>query len=373
MKILALDLGIRKSVACVYETEEAGGRFVTVATTVESMEKLLEETGPDRVVMEVGPITGWVYDVAVRSGAQEVQVAGTGGEAWKWKNVKKKTDREDALKLAQLSAMGQIAPVHMPSSATRQWRMLMEYRGRLVGARTAIRNRIRAVLRSQALDLPAGRKGWSGASREALQELASSLEVVGPEELWRGLLDQELRRLDDVQERLEAVTGKLDEIGQADHRVQLVQTIPGVGPRLAECIVSTIDDPHRFRSGRQVSSYAGLTPRQFQSGQMNRQGRITKRGRASLRKLLVEASWLALRFNPWLRETYHRIQGNSRQRKKIAIVAAARRLLVAAWAMLRDNQPWRPPDAMVPPEEESPKVSPRRGMEQFLAAGPKVA
>lgn len=106
---------------------------------------------------------------------------------------------------------------------------------------------------------------------------------------------------------------------------------------------------------------------------MNRQGRITERGRASLRKLLVEAGWLALRFNPWLRETYYRIQGNSRQRKKIATVAAARRLLVAAWAMLRDNQPWRPPDAMVPPEEESPKVSARRRMEQFLAAGPKVA
>ena len=149
----------------------------------------------------------------------------------------KKTDREDALKVAQLSAMGQIAPVHMPSRATRQWRMLMEYRGRLVDARTAIRNRIRAVLRSQALDLPAGKKGWSGASREALQELASSLEEVGPEELWRGLLDQELRRLDDVQERLEAVTQKLDEIGQADQRVQLVQTIPGVGPRRGKATV----------------------------------------------------------------------------------------------------------------------------------------
>ena len=81
-------------------------------------------------------------------------------------------------------------------------------------------------------------------------------------------------------------------------------------------------------------------PRQYQSGEVDRRGRITRRGPALLRKLLVECAWVMLRYHAWARAVYLRLS-RGKARKKQAIVALARRLLVRLWAMLRDRAPWR--------------------------------
>jgi transposase len=120
-----------------------------------------------------------------------------------------------------------------------------------------------------------------------------------------------------------------------------LRTIPGVGPRLAEAVVAYIDEPGRFAKGKQVGCYAGLTPRQYQSGNSNRVGKISGQGNGVLRALLVEVSWLGLRHNEWMRRTYQRILRGSNSRKKIAITAVARKLLIRCWAMLRDGTTWR--------------------------------
>ena len=113
-----------------------------------------------------------------------------------------------------------------------------------------------------------------------------------------------------------------------------------VRPRTAEAVVAYLNDPKRFRSGKQVSAYGGLVPRQYQSGEDDRRGRISKRGPAVLRKLLVQCAWAALRYNPWAAAIYKRLS-RGKARKKQAIVAVARKLLVRCWAMLRDGVPWR--------------------------------
>jgi len=101
-----------------------------------------------------------------------------------------------------------------------------------------------------------------------------------------------------------------------------------------------IDDASRFKSGKQVGCYLGLTPRQYQSGASNRQGRISGQGHKTLRALMVEVSWLGRRWNPRLKSVYERVHRGCRARRKIAIVACARCLFVWCWAMLRDGQPW---------------------------------
>ena len=101
--------------------------------------------------------------------------------------------------------------------------------------------------------------------------------------------------------------------------------------------------PARFKKAKEVSAYSGLVPRQHQSGEMDRRGRISKRGPALLRKLLVECAWCMIRYNAWARSFYLRLTGGGQRRKKQAIVALARKILVRSWAMLRDGQPWRDP------------------------------
>jgi transposase len=342
MKILALDLSKFKSVGCVYEAASGAHRYRRVNTTPQALHDLLVELEPDRVVLEVGSVSGWISDL-VRALEIELQVVNTNGEAWRWRSVKQKHDQADALKLARLSAMNQLELVHVPAADIRQWRAVIKYRQHLVGRRTDIKNHMRELLVREGVILPRGRKCWSQAGCEWLAEQARNWEKVTMAELWRGELQSELQQLQAIQERISELEAKLEELAQADDRVALLQTIPGVGPRLAEAMVALIDDPHRFKRARDVGAYLGLVPRQYQSGELNRLCRITKRGSKLLRSLLVEVSWVGLRYNPWLRSLYERMNRGSKTRKKIAIVAVARHLAIYCWAMLRDGTTWRPP------------------------------
>lgn len=346
MKVLSIDLGKHRSVACHYDAASpAQHTFESLATTPQAFHDLIAKRPPDRLVVETGPAAGWVHDLARTLGVGSVQVANPNGEAWRWRNLKRKTDRDDAIKLAELSAADQLPTVYVPSAGIRQWRNLIAYRHRLVRQRTRVKNAIRAILHGQGLTHPARKGGWTRVALAQLDARAKPLADCAPADLWRGQLHVELTRLRQVQENVDQVTDKLDAVADQDQRVALLRTMPAVGPRLAELLVATIDDPHRFRTAKQVGAYAGLVPRQFQSGATDRRGRITRRGNPLLRCLLVEVSWLARRHNPWLQGVHDHITGGSKTRKKVAIVAAARRVLVVCWAMLRDDRPWHDPAA----------------------------
>jgi transposase len=152
---------------------------------------------------------------------------------------------------------------------------------------------------------------------------------------------------------IDDVEKKLDELAKADDRVELLQSIPGVGPRLAEMVVAMIDDPHRFKSARQVGAYAGLTPKRYQSGQSDRHGRISRAGCGRLRKVLVQVAWGMLRHNPHGKAVFERLCKGQKTRRKQAAVALARRILVWCWAMLRDGRKWDPARARA----EGPKTA----------------
>lgn len=342
MLILAFDLAKHNSVACLFNADTTECRFRTIRTEPQPMHDLIAEWHPHRVVIEIGPPAGWVKDLVEALGI-EIEVANPNHEAWRWQRVKRKTDRDDAVKLARLSAMGQLPTVHVPSARTRQWRALIRHRQSLIEQRTAIKNQIHALLVRHALRLSTAR-AWSPDWLAALRTLARPLAECPVDELWRGQLTLLLEQYAQLQAWVDEVQAKLDALGQADERVRRLRRIPGVGPRLAEALVATLDDPRRFKNGREVGAYVGLVPRQFQSGGSDRRGRITGQGNALLRTLLVEVAWIGRRFNDWMRRTYEQIRRGSDTRKRIAIVALARRLLVRCWAMLRDGTEWREPE-----------------------------
>jgi len=116
MRILALDLGKSNSVACVFEGVGAAARYRKVASVPQAVHDLIVAEQPERVVFEIGPQAGWLHDLVAGLGI-EVQVANPNHEGWRWRNVKRKTDRLDALKLAKLSSMDQVPLVHVPQAA----------------------------------------------------------------------------------------------------------------------------------------------------------------------------------------------------------------------------------------------------------------
>ena len=337
--ILAIDLGKYKCVSCAYDRATAAAQFRTTPTSRAEVERLIRDARPAVVVIEACSLAGWVHDLCAEL-AVPCKVANTAAEAWKYKHTKRKTDRDDALRLAQLEALGQLPEVTVPAKAVREWRALIAHRQALVTQRVAAQNRILAVLVGQGLPAPRGAKAWTAAGLAGIAQFARPLAACAPQDLWRGLLELALTAYRQALELVARAEARLDEIGKADARVRLLDTVPGLGPRTAEAIVAHLDDPRRFKSGKQVAAYGGLVPRQFQSGEDDRRGRITKRGPAVLRKLLVQCAWAMLRYNRWARAVFDRLS-RGKARKKQAVVALARRVLVRCWAMLRDGAPWR--------------------------------
>jgi len=336
--ILAIDLGKFNSVLCWY-SPNATPTFRSVKTTPEDLRRELQRQPVSRVVFEACSASGWVHDLCGELG-QPCAVANTNGVSWQWNNVKRKTDRDDALKLAQLTALNQLPTVTVPSPATRQWKSLIGLRKRLMSDRIRGQNRIRALLVSQGLPAPLGAKAWTKLGVAGLEQLAKPLADCGDLELWRGELTVLMERHRFLEDQLTAVEARLDRLAAASETVRRLETVPGVGTRTAEVIAAHLGDPKRFTNANQVSAYAGLVPKQYQSGETDRRGRITKRGPKLLRSALVECAWCCLRYNSWAKATWLRLQANGVGKKK-AIVALARKLLVRCWGMLKRDEDWR--------------------------------
>jgi transposase len=349
-RILALDLGKFTSVLCVYDPVTHDHHFASVQTTPRAIHDLLvahqaDDPADTLLIIETCDVAGWVHDLAAALGIN-VAVANCAHEAWRWTRVKRKTDKDDALKLAKLAVLGQLPTAHMPSPQQRQRRRLVHHRRVLVDRRTAVKNQVRSIFSQQGLQLPPRGRAWTKQGVAQIAEHARPLSACDAiDDLWRGRLDVELHLLETLSGQIAQVDARLDALGAQDDRVQLLQSVPGVGPRLAETVVAHLDDARRFKTAGQVASYAGLVPKQFESGTIKRSCRITRRGPALLRSMLVEVAWMVYLRNDWAKHFVQRVSRGVASRRNIAIVALARKLLVTLWAMLRDHTRWREPAA----------------------------
>src|SRR5262249_33044025 len=262
--VLALDLGKYKTVACAYPGDPAAARFESVTTDRDHLRKLFAKYRPAVIVFEACALAGWVADLCEQLGLP-CRVANTASEAWKFKHTKRKTDRDDALRLAQLQALGQLPTVTVPPPQTRPWRALIACRQALVGRRCAAQNRIRALLVGQALPARRGAKAWAALGLEGIGQHAKPLADCAAAELWRGLLALALDEYRHALGLIDQAEAKLDALARADAGVRLLETIPGVGPRTAETVVAYLGDAGRFETGKQGSAYGGLGPRPDQA------------------------------------------------------------------------------------------------------------
>jgi transposase len=247
---------------------------------------------------------------------------------------RKKNDRADAEKLAKLLFLDEVPAAYMPAKSVRNWRKLIETRRRTVEKRARVKNSLRALLRGCGIQAPTDFGLWSQRGLQWLAQHDFDETIALQRDLW-------LDELDLLTKQIRRMEQELDRIASASPAVALLQTIHGIGPRTAEAVAAYIDNPHRFRNAKAVGAYFGLVPSQDQSGTTNRLGHITKEGPATVRKLLTEATWHAIRRSPTLKATFERIHHGDRERRKIALVATSHALVRAMYAMLRDHKPWR--------------------------------
>jgi len=220
---------------------------------------------------------------------------------------------------------------HVLSPHRRELRRWLGVRRALVESRANLVTTCRGLAREQGVVLPQCKVAIF--ARKARRAGGNALAVLEPL----------LKQLDAINPELASAEAKLSELCETEPVVKLLMTAPGVGPIIAACFVSVIDDAKRFRSPHHVESYLGLVPSEDSSGGKRRLGAITKKGNPYLRSLLIEGSWGILRLSDHkepLRVWAEAVA--ARRCRKVAVTALARRLVGVLWAMWRDSKSYDP-------------------------------
>jgi transposase len=247
---------------------------------------------------------------------------------------KKKNDQRDAAFLVDLSRLNRLPRAYLGSTAERDLKDLLRYRVGLVRIQTRLRVRLRNVAQRYGRTLAA-----SDVDSAKARHLWAAWEL---RETHRLVVDQLLSVLDEVGTRVEAVETQISQRAERNRTVELLDTLPGVGPFGALLIAAEIGDWKRFPSGAALACFAGLVPSEESSGGRIQRGRITKEGSSYLRWIMVQAA-LHAEGAPRLAHLYARVR--ERRGPMKARVAVARELLVIAWHLLRTDTPYeeRPP------------------------------
>jgi transposase len=244
-----------------------------------------------------------------------------------------KTDQSDAEGLAQIMRTGWYRAVHVKSFDSHRARALLGARAQLVGMTTRLSNHIRGVLKTFGM-LPGTMRGMRFDRRveTMLADRPDIAPIVGPMlNAWRQLREQ-IASFDKAVRLL---------IRQSP-TCRLLMGVPGIGALSVLAYVSTVEDPARFARSRAVGAHMGLTPRKYQSGEIDRSGRISRCGDALARTLMYEAAVVILtrvkrgsRLKEWALAIARR-SGSGKAR-----VALARKLTVILHSIWRSGEPFR--------------------------------
>jgi transposase len=245
-------------------------------------------------------------------------------------DAKVKTDRIDAAVLARLYASGFLPEVWVADERTQAIRRRVTRRTQLVRQRTRLKNVVQSILHAHLVP-PCPHQDLFGKSGRAW--LAGQWL---PED-EREAVERHVRELDRLGEELQSVERDIARCALEDDAVKRLMTVPGIDMVVAVGLAAAIGDVGRFASPERLVAYLGLNPSVHQSGEgPAHHGRITKQGRGQARGMLVEAAWSAARSPGPLRAFFLRIA--ARRGQHVAAVAAARKMAVVVWHMLKRGE-----------------------------------
>jgi transposase len=329
-QIVGMDLHRRRSVL-VRMTED--GRKLGTARITNSPARVAAEirrAGPcPRAVLEACNGWYWAADALAAAGAEVHLAHPLGVKAFSNRRVK--NDELDARDLADLLRMGRLAEAWIAPQEIRELREVTRYRGKLVSLRTSCKDQVHAVLAKLGIEVTCSDIFGTWGTRW-LDELP--LPLPQPYAWKVASLRQLISALTGDISVLEQVTAGLL-AGHGGYRA--VQALPGIGPVLGAVVVVEIGDIARFGNPGRLCSWAGLTPRHYESDTKVVRGHITKQGPPALRWALIEAVQRTPDSTPVREARDAIIARRGPQARNIAKVAAARKLLIFVFYAMRDG------------------------------------
>jgi transposase len=323
-----LDVSMNTTFICIVNEKGKVVKELEAMSTPESIDSFLSGTGLkiEKVGLESGCLTHYLkkglnskgYDVIGMESRRMAAILAT---------IINKTDKNDARGIAEALRVGHYKEsVHRSDEAV-EIRTILHGRQTAVEGRTHTITSIKGHLKVYGIKLGKG----SGKSFREKVEIAIAILTARVQQVIKSLLNI----LDTFEKEIKELDQAVKDIGKEDERVKLLQTIDGVGPITSLAFVAEVDDPKRFKDSKDVAAYIGLTPRQYSSGEIQKQGGISKKGSKQTRCLLVEAATTLLtRCQVWSKLKAWGLKLMKRKGKKKAIIAVARKLAVIMHKML---------------------------------------
>ena len=331
---VGLDVSLEETSVCVMDER---GRIVfqgKALSTPEAIERVVRKRAPgaERVALESGPLSTWHWHGLQALGvpvvcldARQVKVA--------LSCHVNKTDDNDAEGLAQLACTGWYREVRVKSMQSHHARSLLAARSQLVKTKQDLENHMRGLLKT--FGQPIGKVGvarFEGRVRDLLEKMPALGDVIEPLLAVRAAVRREL----------DALTKRVNALARESRACRILTGCPGIGPVTALTYASAIDDPTRFARSSSAGAYLGLTSRRYQSGEIDRAGKISKRGDAMVRSLLYEAAHVLLtRVTRWSPLKAWGMRLIKRIGPKKAKVAVARKMAVILHRMWMEEAGFR--------------------------------
>jgi len=328
MNYCGIDVASKSSDISIINGKGKQLRRREIDTEASDIGKALKGFGELKVIIEAHPLAETVAQIVEELG--HIPVIIDARAAKNLMSAMKKTDRRDAQTLAEIGRCDWYVEVHRKSAAARQMRSILQARQALLKSNKALASSIRGLLRSHGIRLCKVSKGQfvEQVKKVTAQEAPGILAALS------GMLDAWVV----TGERAEQIKQAMVKDCKQDEISAYLESTPGVGPLISTAYRATIDDPHRFKRGAEVSDYLGLAPRVYQSGEVEYRGRITKQGDALLRSLLVEGAHVLLTRG---RDCALKRWGLSLEKRKgsaKAKVAVARKLAVLLWRLWKEEK-----------------------------------
>lgn len=297
----------------------------------------------DKIAMESGSLSHYLISEMQKLGLSVICMDAR--QMSKVLSVKiNKTDCNDARGIAEALRCGYYREVTLKSQKNVETNTVLGSRRMLVQQKVGLKNGIRGFLKTYGVCIPVkGGKCFLQKVRDVLMDyppyVQKSVEAL-------------LTSYEKLASEISTLDKMIKELAEDDEDVKLLTTVPGVGLITALSFKVAIDDPNRFKDSRQVGAYLGLTPKQYSSGEVSRQGGISKCGNAAVRSLLVEAGTVMLtRTKAWCKPKAWAFKLARKKGTKKAAVALGRKLGVIMHRMLVTREKFRFGD----PEEKKEK------------------
>ena len=255
------------------------------------------------------------------------------------RNEKVKNNRIDSVKITDHLMSGKMKPIRVPQGPYRELRDLVKICENYAKDRKVAKQRIKALLLYSNL-YPALKEpdaNWSCNFIKELKQIDCSFAVRHRLDMLIEDLEYARRKLLSVHRTLKSFCRENDQINQYIH---YLQSIAGIGFTISVMLLGKIGDPESLQNPRELAGFIGLTPKENSTGDSINRGSITRLGDRTLRFLLVEAAWVAIRKDTQLGQFYHRIRNKNHPKaaSKIAITAVARKLTQIIYRVLKEKR-----------------------------------